>query len=60
MWERSKLPEGDVEAAVRDKLNRPYDLCDWSVVSTTTLLTATDRPGCRALDVTYNRINNDT
>lgn len=43
MWERSKLPEGKAEAEVRDKLNRRYDLCDWSVVSTATLLTATDR-----------------
>lgn len=43
MWERSKLPEGEAEAAVRDKLSRRYDLCDWTVVSTATLLTATDR-----------------
>ena len=44
MWERSKLPEGKAEAEVRDKLSRRYDLCDWSVVSTATLLTASDRP----------------
>ena len=44
MWERSKLPAGAAEAAVRDKLSRRYDLCDWTVVSTSTLLTATDRP----------------
>ncbi len=31
------------EAQVRDKLNRRYELCDWTVVSTATLLTATDR-----------------
>ena len=43
MWERSKLPEGAAEAEVRDKLSRRYDLCDWTVVSTATLLTATDR-----------------
>ena len=43
MWERSKLPEGAAEAAVRDKLSRRYDLCDWTVVSTATLLTAVDR-----------------
>jgi hypothetical protein len=28
---------------VRDKLSRRYDLCDWTVVSTATLLTAVDR-----------------
>ena len=43
MWERSKLPEGKAEAEVRDRLSRRYDLCDWTVVSTATLLTATDR-----------------
>jgi hypothetical protein len=43
MWERSKLPENAAEAAVRDRLSRRYDLCDWTVVSTATLLTATDR-----------------
>ena len=44
MWERSKLPRGAEEAAVRDALSRRYDLCDWTVVHTTTLLTATDHP----------------
>ena len=43
MWERSKLPQGQDEAEVRDKLSRRYDLCDWTVVSTSTLLTAADR-----------------
>jgi hypothetical protein len=43
MWERSKLPEGAAEAQVREKLSRRYDLCDWTVVSTATLLTAVDR-----------------
>jgi hypothetical protein len=43
MWERSKLPEGQAETAVRDALSRRYDLCDWTVVSTATLLTAADR-----------------
>jgi len=43
MWERSKLPEGDKEAKVREQLSRRYDLCDWTVVSTSTLLTAMDR-----------------
>jgi hypothetical protein len=43
MWERSKLPEGAAEAAVRERLSRRYDLCDWTVVSTATLLTAVDR-----------------
>ena len=42
MWERSKLPEGEAEQAVRDALSRRYDLCDWTVVSTATLLTASD------------------
>lgn len=42
MWERSKLPQGEAEAAVRDALSRRYDLCDWTSVHTTTLLTATD------------------
>ena len=43
MWERSKLPAGDQEVKVREALSRRYDLCDWTVVSTATLLTATDR-----------------
>jgi len=43
MWERSKLPEGKDEAKVRDTLSRRYDLCDWTVVSTATLLTASDK-----------------
>lgn len=43
MWERSKLPQGASEAAVRDALSRRYDLCDWTAVYTTTLLTAADR-----------------
>ena len=43
MWERSKQPENAAEAAVRDRLSRRYDLCDWTVVSTATLLTAQDR-----------------
>ena len=42
MWERSKLPQGSAEAAVRDALSRRYDLCTWTVVYTTTLLTAMD------------------
>ncbi len=43
MWERSKLPANEVEAEVRRKLSRRYDLCDDTVVSTSTLLTAKDR-----------------
>lgn len=43
MWERSKLPQGAAESAVRDALSRRYDLCDWTAVHTTTLLTAVDR-----------------
>lgn len=42
MWERSKLPQGSAEAAVRGALSRRYDLCTWTVVHTTTLLTALD------------------
>ena len=42
MWERSKIPEGPKETSVRDKLSRRYDLCDWTTVYTTTLLTASD------------------
>jgi len=44
MWERSKLPEGGAESKVRDMLSRRYDLCDWTVVCTATLLTAADKP----------------
>jgi len=42
MWERSKLPQNDAEAEVRAKLSRRYDLCDWTTVYTTTLITAED------------------
>jgi hypothetical protein len=42
MWERSKLPQGAAEAAVRDALSRRYDLCTWTAVHTATLLTAKD------------------
>jgi hypothetical protein len=42
MWERSKLPQGAAESTVRDSLSRRYDLCTWTAVATTTLLTATD------------------
>jgi len=42
MWERSKLPRGGAEAKVRETLSRRYDLCDWTAVSTATLLTAED------------------
>ena len=42
MWERSKLPRGPAEAKVRETLSRRYDLCDWTAVSTATLLTAED------------------
>ena len=36
-------PEGKDETKVRDMLSRRYDLCDWTVVSTATLLTARDK-----------------
>jgi len=42
MWERSKLPQGRAEEIVRETLSRRYDLCDWTVVNTSTLLTAED------------------
>jgi hypothetical protein len=42
MWERSKLPQGAAEAKVRETLSRRYDLCDWTAVYTSTLLTAED------------------
>lgn len=44
MWERSKLPQNAAEATVRDTLSRRYDLCSWTNVYTTTLLTAADAP----------------
>ena len=43
MWERSKQPQGAAEEAVRAALSRRYDLCTWTMVHTTTLITATDR-----------------
>jgi len=43
MWERSKIPVGAEETEVRRKLSRRYDLCEWTCVYTTTLLTADDR-----------------
>lgn len=43
MWERSKIPQGEKEEAVRAKLSRRYDICDSTYVYTTTLLTAGDR-----------------
>ena len=43
MWERSKIPQGAKEIAMRENFNRRYDLCNSTVVYTTTLLTARDR-----------------
>ena len=43
MWERSKIPQGEKEIAMRETFNRRYDLCDSTVVYTMTLLTARDR-----------------
>jgi hypothetical protein len=43
MWERSKIPQGEAETAVREKLSRRYDLCTSTYVYTTTLMTAEDR-----------------
>ena len=42
MWERSKIPEGEVEMEVRRKLSERFDLSDWTCVYTMTLLTAED------------------
>jgi len=42
MWERSKIPTGEVEVALRQKLTRRYELCDATSVFTTTLITASD------------------
>ena len=42
MWERSKIPADATEREVRKKLSRRYELCDWTTVYTTTLLTAED------------------
>ena len=39
MWERTKKPQSEDEMEVRRKLGRRYDLCDWTSVYTTTLLT---------------------
>ncbi len=41
-WERTKKPRTEVEIEVRKKMGRRYDLCDWTCVYTTTLLTAQD------------------
>jgi len=43
MWERSKQPANEAEAEVRRKLNRRYEICDDTIVCTSTLLTAQDR-----------------
>ena len=43
MWERSMIPQGEKEIAMRETFNRRYDLCNSTVVYTTTLLTARDR-----------------
>ena len=43
MWERSKIPAGDVEVELRRKLTRRYELCDATSVFTTTLLSANDK-----------------
>lgn len=43
MWERSKIPRNEAEEIVRRRLSRRYDLCEWTCVYTTTLLSAEDR-----------------
>jgi len=42
VWERSKIPQTEDEAKTRAQLSRRYDLCDWTVVYTSTLITAAD------------------
>ncbi len=42
MWERSKIPCTSEEIITRQKLSRRYDLCDQTVVYTSTLLTSLD------------------
>ncbi len=42
MWERSKIPKTMEEKATREKLSRRYNLCDHTIVYTTTLITALD------------------
>ena len=42
MWERSKIPKTMEEKATRKKLSRRYNLCDHTIVYTTTLITALD------------------
>ena len=37
MWERSKIPKTMEEKATREKLSRRYDLCNHTIVYTTTL-----------------------
>ena len=41
-WERSKQPQGPEETEVRRKLSQRYDLCDSTVVYTSTLISAKD------------------
>jgi hypothetical protein len=41
-WERTKQPQTEEEIEVRKKMGRRYDLCDYTCVYTTTLLTAED------------------
>ena len=42
MWERTKNPQSEDEIEVRRIMGRRYDLCDWTCVYTTTLLTTED------------------
>ena len=42
MWERSKIPRTPEEIITRQKLSQRYDLCDQTVVYTSTLLTSFD------------------
>ena len=43
MWERTKRPESEEEIEVRAKMGRRYDLCTWTSVYTTTLVSTSDR-----------------
>jgi len=42
MWERTKKPESEEEIEVRAKMGRRYDLCTWTSVYTTTLVSTAE------------------
>lgn len=42
MWERTKKPESEEEIEVRKKMGNRYDLCTWTSVYTTTLVSTAE------------------